>query len=92
MEARDGGRVRLALARVPAARWPSQVTEPMARKRMIAFRALLEEAMRHNPTDLAATESLARLALQRAAHDEAQKYLARLRALSPYSRLALEIP
>ncbi|OJT22927.1 hypothetical protein BO221_18680 [Archangium sp. Cb G35] len=55
-------------------------------------RALLEEALRHNPTDLAATEALARLALQRGAHDEAQKYLARLRALSPYSRLALEIP
>ncbi|WP_375772192.1 methyltransferase domain-containing protein [Archangium gephyra] len=55
-------------------------------------RALLEEAVHHNPTDLAATEALARLALQRGDQDEAQKYLARLRALAPYSRLALEIP
>jgi spermidine synthase len=53
---------------------------------------LLEEALRHNPTDLAATEALARLALQRGDQDEAHKYFARLRALSPYSRLALEIP
>ncbi|MFY0524351.1 MFS transporter [Archangium gephyra] len=55
-------------------------------------RALLEEAVRHNPTDLAATEALARLALQRGDQDEAHKYQARIRALSPYSRLAAEHP
>lgn len=32
------GRGRLASAHVPSARWPSQTTEPMARKRMEAFR------------------------------------------------------
>ena len=55
-------------------------------------RVLLEEAVRHNPTDLAATEALARLALQRGDQDEAHKYQARIRALSPYSRLAAELP
>jgi spermidine synthase len=55
-------------------------------------RALLEEAVRHNPTDIAATEALARLALQRGDQDEAHKYQARIRALSPYSRLAAELP
>lgn len=48
MEAREGGRVGLASARVPAARWPSQLTEPMARKRMTAFRALLEQPVRND--------------------------------------------
>lgn len=41
IEAREGGRVRLESARVPPARWPSQVTEYMARRRMEAFRAVL---------------------------------------------------
>ncbi|MFY0565660.1 fused MFS/spermidine synthase [Archangium lansingense] len=55
-------------------------------------RTLLEAAIRYNPTDLAATEALARLALQNGEQDEARKYLARIRALAPYSRLATEIP
>ena len=55
-------------------------------------RALLEAAVRYNPTDLAATEALARLALQSGEQDEARKYLERLRALAPYSRLAIDIP
>jgi spermidine synthase len=51
-------------------------------------RGLLEEASRYNPSDLAVAEALARLALQRGDKDEAHKYLERIRALAPYSRLA----
>ncbi|MBN1210881.1 MAG: fused MFS/spermidine synthase [Myxococcaceae bacterium] len=51
-------------------------------------RAYLEEAVRHNPSDLAVTEALARLALARGDKDEAHKYIERVRALAPYSRLA----
>ncbi|WP_158501775.1 fused MFS/spermidine synthase [Vitiosangium sp. GDMCC 1.1324] len=67
----------------------TRVEPPLAPERT---RALLEEAVRHNPTDLTATEALARLALQRGDQDEARKYLARLRALAPYSRLTTETP
>jgi len=51
-------------------------------------RELLEEALRYSPSDLAVAEALARLALQRGDKDEAQKYIERVRALAPYSRLA----
>lgn len=51
-------------------------------------RGLLEEALRYSPSDLAVAEALARLALQRGDKDEAQKYIERVRALAPYSRLA----
>ena len=43
LEARDGVRARLATARVPVARWPSQLTEPMARRRMEALRHTIEK-------------------------------------------------
>lgn len=49
LEAREGRRVRLATARTPAARWPSQLTEPMGRKRMTAFRLLVEGADGRSP-------------------------------------------
>jgi hypothetical protein len=55
MEAREGGRVRLEAARVPPARWPSQVTEYMGRKRMQAFREVLagpERAPTSNDNDV----------------------------------------
>lgn len=42
LETRGRERVRLAAARTPAARWPSQLTEPMGRKRMAAFRLLVD--------------------------------------------------
>ncbi|HYI02111.1 fused MFS/spermidine synthase [Hyalangium sp.] len=51
-------------------------------------RGLLEEALRYSPSDLAVAEALARLALQRGDKDEAHKYIQRVRALAPYSRLA----
>jgi spermidine synthase len=51
-------------------------------------RGLLEEALRYSPADLAVAEALARLALERGDKDEAQKYIERVRALAPYSRLA----
>lgn len=35
---------RLATAAMPAARWPSQLTEPMGRRRMEAFRHTIERA------------------------------------------------
>lgn len=56
------------------------------------MKALLEEALQRNPTDPAVTESLARLAIQRGDEAESQKYLARLRELSPYFRLTPEKP
>lgn len=43
LESRGDARVRLATARTPAARWPSQLTEPMGRKRMIEFRTTVEQ-------------------------------------------------
>ena len=46
LETRDGVRVRLQTARTPAARWPSQLTEPMGRKRMEGFRAAVEQPAR----------------------------------------------
>ncbi len=51
-------------------------------------RALLEEALRYNPSDLAVAEALARLALDRGDKSEAHKYIERVHALAPYSRLA----
>jgi spermidine synthase len=51
-------------------------------------RAMLEEALRYNPADLAVAEALAQLALNRGDKDEAHKYIERVRALAPYSRLA----
>lgn len=38
----DGSTVQLASSRTPAARWPSQLTEPMGRKRMEEFRRTVE--------------------------------------------------
>ncbi|QRK04940.1 fused MFS/spermidine synthase [Archangium violaceum] len=67
----------------------TRVEPPLAPERL---RALLEDAVRHNPTDVSSVEALARLALQRGDSDEARKYLARLRVLSPYSRLTREMP
>jgi spermidine synthase len=91
---------REALMKYPAhpaaAVWTAQVlglatrVEPPLEPRRT--QALLEEAVRYNPTDLAATEALARLALQRGDQAEARKYLARLRELAPYSRLTTEMP
>ncbi|MET0403739.1 MAG: fused MFS/spermidine synthase [Cystobacter sp.] len=51
-------------------------------------RALLEEALRHNPSDLDVLQALAQRALERGDAPEARSYVERLRALAPYSRLA----
>jgi spermidine synthase len=51
-------------------------------------RGLLEQALHYNPSDLTVTEALARLALERGDKSEAHKYIERVRALAPYSRLA----
>jgi spermidine synthase len=78
-----------------AAVWTAQVLGLAARTESLPperVRALHEEALRHDPTDLDATESLARLALQRGDKEEARKHIERLRVLSPYSKLSSEQP
>ena len=63
----------------------AKVQPPMESEKV---RGLLEEALRYSPSDLAVAEALARLALQRGDKEEAHKYIERIRALAPYSRLA----
>lgn len=63
----------------------AKVQPPMEPEKV---RGLLEEALRYSPSDLAVAEALARLALQRGDKEEAHKYIERVRALAPYSRLA----
>jgi spermidine synthase len=63
----------------------AKVQPPMEPEKV---RGLLEEALRYSPSDLAVAEALARLALQRGDKEEAHKYIERIRALAPYSRLA----
>jgi spermidine synthase len=50
-------------------------------------RGLLKEALRYDPSDSIAAESLARQALRRGEADEAREYVQRIRTFSPYFRL-----